>query len=316
MVAQFPFYTVHLLSAGTAAALFRRRAVAISSVIGGVAVALFLVRSRVHRRLLSRLQQRRQSEPSGAAAYATFGPADARVFSPLASVLAAIEQEEACDAGPGGGAAGGSPAAVRVEASTRTEARLSARRAFVREATTKSVTVPLSLWIAYRLWVDTVISARAGRAEAFHSFVYAHTLGLPNPSSLKTHWSGSDAADLLACLAAEGLLGGVVVGGGVDGGVDGASAPSAREALHEWLKETLYHFDSRFLLARDRVYKGLTYEVCVCGPRVCVRACVCARVRARVRVRVRVRACAPRARARVCIDACARPRVCLAAACA
>ena len=101
------------------------------------------------------------------------------------------------------------------------------------------------LWIAYRLWVDHSITEKAGRSENFHSFVYTHTLGLPSPQRLKKHWSGSDAADLLACLAEARLL-------GREGG------EAAERALTEYLDESLKVFDGRFLLARNRVVCGLS----------------------------------------------------------
>ena len=83
---------------------------------------------------------------------------------------------------------------------------LKRRRAYVHTAAIREVEVDLALWIEYRLWVDHHIVARAGRAETFHSFVYALALGLPNATTLKAHWSGEDAADLLACLAHANLL--------------------------------------------------------------------------------------------------------------
>lgn len=104
------------------------------------------------------------------------------------------------------------------------------------------------LWISYRGWVDQIITARAGRAENFHSFVYAHTLGLPSAQKIKTHWSGSDAADLLACLAHARLL------------YPDTPFNDSSEELHAWLEESLVVFDNKFLLARERGFEGLNFE--------------------------------------------------------
>jgi len=145
-----------------------------------------------------------------------------RIFSPLPAVLAACAAAE-----------GGSQETQR-------------RREWLREAPTALPKVPLLLWVAYRQWVDSVISGQKGKSESFHAFVYGWTLGLHvSPNNLKDHWSGAEAADLLATLAAADMLVG-----------DGA-APL--DALKAWLERALAVFDGRFLLARDRQYVGLTH---------------------------------------------------------
>ena len=174
--------------------------------------------------------------------------AEERFYSPLQSVLKAItevttERER-------------SSSTEDMGSSTRRNRRLTssaldhhdfimiaARRTWVEKAASRAVPVPLNLWIDYRLWVDRIISARAGRAETFHSFVYAHTLGLPEPRKLKAHWSGSDAADLLACLAEAGLLAGRDV-------PTQRSAADPADALMRYLEQALNVFDGRFLQAR------------------------------------------------------------------
>ena len=202
-----------------------------------------------------------------------------RVYKPLATVLSAINE---------GARDGDVPFRKRSwSASGRRESGeidplIALRRKWVLEAAERRVVVPLQLWIAYRLWVDSHITARSGSTGTFHSFVYSHTLGLPYDAmqKLKTHWSGSDAADLLACLAQEGLL--LPLGGR---GLAAASAKSARlsrapslnltldaiddddddddgavAALRAWLTASLTAFNGRFLLAQNRVFKGLEYE--------------------------------------------------------
>jgi hypothetical protein len=145
-----------------------------------------------------------------------------RIFTPLPAVLAACAAAE-----------GGSQETQR-------------RREWMREAPTALPKVPLLLWVAYRQWVDSVISGQKGKSESFHPFVYGWTLGLHvSPNNLKDHWSGAEAADLLATLAAADML-----------EADGA-APL--DALKAWLERALAVFDGRFLLARDRQYVGLTH---------------------------------------------------------
>jgi hypothetical protein len=197
-----------------------------------------------------------------------------RIYKPLATVLSAINA---------GATDGDVPFRKRVRLeSGEIDPLIALRRKWVLEAAERRVVVPLQLWIAYRLWVDSIICARSGRGASFHSFVYAHTLGLPYDAmqNLKTHWSGSDAADLLACLAQEGLL--LPLGGGRlaaasakthrlsraptqnltldaidddDDDEDGAAA-----ALRAWLTASLTAFNGRFHLAENRVFQGLEYE--------------------------------------------------------
>lgn len=211
------------------------------------AAALVLVTTIVHS------SRRRQSVTTSAAAEpAAPDPDDTqqpqrRIFKPLATVLTAINEGASSEEAHGRKRS----KSEAINADVLTELR----RTWVLEAVERQVPVPLRLWIAYRLWVDTIITARAGRAENFHSFVYAHTLGLPSPQKLKTHWSGSDAADLLACLADAGLL----RSSGMPG--SGSAEPSydAADALQAWLSESLNVFDGRFLFARHRVYEGLGF---------------------------------------------------------
>ena len=60
--------------------------------------------------------------------------------------------------------------------------QMHARQQLVRRAARKVHRVPMTLWVAYRMWVDDNISAsEAGRAENFHLFVHAHALGLAHP---------------------------------------------------------------------------------------------------------------------------------------
>ncbi len=103
---------------------------------------------------------------------------------------------------------------------------LAARRTFVRTA--HRVPVPMELWVAYRMWVDDALGERS--EENFHWFVCERTLGMPNPATHKVPWTGSDAGDLLACLAQAGLLGGGEAGG-------------AQDALDAWLDGMLVAFD-------------------------------------------------------------------------
>ena len=188
-----------------------------------------------------------------------------RLLSPLPSVLIAIAETETSesslspDRSSSGSFTSGSARKLkrgslsagsgRKSLSRTASPLVQLRRSFVKDAAAQDVPVPLVLWIEYRLWVDRVITARAGRAEHFHSFVYIHTLGLPNGSSLKATWSGEDAADLLACLAEAGLL-------------DSGDVPiPARQALVLWLERSLAAFDGIFTKAKSRGYEGLSREV-------------------------------------------------------
>lgn len=164
--------------------------------------------------LIARAVVSRQSPPRT--------PSMERSFSPLPAVLAA------CAAAEGG------------------SAETQRRREWMREAPATLPTVPLLLWVAYRQWVDSVVSGQKGKSESFHAFVYGWTLGLHgSPNDIKEYWSGADAADLLAALAAADMLEG------------GGAAPL--DALTTWLERALAVFDGRFLLARNRQYVGLTH---------------------------------------------------------
>ena len=211
-----------------------------------------LVRERTRRIL--RPPQVSVDKPHPAAEHAE-SMSSCRIFTPLASVLAALEEttEDALTAS---------------FKRTTDQAIVEARRNFVCDAAECEVHVPLPLWITYRNFVDTVISARAGRAGDFHSFVYGHALGLPSTDRIKAEhrWSGSDAADLLACLAQAGLLVGddsLKPRRSTGGPPTSARVPptTPEEALVGWLEQSLEAFDARFNMARDRVYVGLTRDL-------------------------------------------------------
>lgn len=136
-----------------------------------------------------------------------------------------------------------------------------ARCEFVHAAAAAPPRVPMALARTYRSWVDDVIAARGGayafargEHQALHAFVCTHALGLPNASSLMerlTSWRVADAADLIACLAACGLL--------TDAheprapadlaDVHGSRAPAdLADVLLAWLARTLDAFDARIAL--------------------------------------------------------------------
>ena len=64
------------------------------------------------------------------------------------------------------------------------------------------------LWVTYRMWVDAHVAGREGRPDMFHNFCIARALGVPTPSvgGGPRWWTGAEAGDLIACLAAEGIL--------------------------------------------------------------------------------------------------------------
>ena len=258
---------------------------AVAIAAAGSVVALLLLHTvRQHRQHV-----RRPDRSSSAAGSSSSGGGETsqleqdqpqRTLSPLPSVLQAIEEVDSMEPSPQSASRSGSPHPKRLSMSamrlSATNPILVANRAFVRESATREVPVPLMMWIEYRLWVDRVISARAGRSENFHSFVYAHSLGLPNAHALKQHWSGEDAADLLACLAHYGLLcrdkrgeepppppaAGLQVG--VPSTPRALPTPiprqEARACLTAWLERSLIAFDGIFTKARGRAYEGLSFE--------------------------------------------------------
>ena len=97
------------------------------------------------------------------------------------------------------------------------------------------------LWVAYRMWVDTHLAAEGNHA-AFHNFVIARALGVPTPRTFS--WTGTEAGDLLVCLAAAGFL------------VRGYE--TGKGALERFLQDSLVAFNNRFLLARNRTISGFS----------------------------------------------------------
>jgi len=61
------------------------------------------------------------------------------------------------------------------------------------------------LWVTYRRWVDERVALCEGKTEVFHNFVIAHALSIPAPP--KMIWTGTDAGDLVSCMAVAGVLG-------------------------------------------------------------------------------------------------------------
>jgi len=100
------------------------------------------------------------------------------------------------------------------------------------------------LWASYRLWVDENISLQEGRQDIFHNFCIARALGVPAP--LGARWSGTEAGDLLTCLAAAGVL------------VRGCE--TGKEALEGFLQDSLECYNDRFRHAKQRTFAGLTRE--------------------------------------------------------
>ena len=99
------------------------------------------------------------------------------------------------------------------------------------------------LWVSYRMWVDTHLASEGNHAS-FHNFVIARALGVPTPR--KFSWSGTEAGDLLVCLAAAGVL------------VRGYE--TGKGALEKFLQESLIAFNNRFLLARNRTISGFSAD--------------------------------------------------------
>ena len=124
-----------------------------------------------------------------------------------------------------------------------------ARRLLLSDAIQRKLPVPMTLWVAYRSWVDEVILTRDGHDEAtFHSFVLAHVLGHA-PSPLKS--TGSDAAAMHAWLAEARLLGEVG---------QMASVASAEEALIASLERSRDAFETLMAL-RSAAASGSVHEL-------------------------------------------------------
>ena len=230
------------------------RDIRLGGLVGTALLVLLVPLVRERTRRILRPPQASADKPHPAAEHAE-SMISCRVFTPLASVLAALEETT-------------EDALMTSFKRTTDQAIVETRRNFVRDAAEREVHVPLPLWITYRNFVDTVISARAGRAGDFHSFVYGRVLGLPSTDRIKAEhrWSGSDAADLLACLAQAGLLVGddsLKPRRSTGGPPTSARVPPStpEEALVRWLEQSLEAFDARFNMAHDRVYVGLTRDL-------------------------------------------------------
>lgn len=102
------------------------------------------------------------------------------------------------------------------------------------------------LWVTYRMWVDANVAGREGRPDMFHNFCIARALGVPTPSvgGGPRWWTGAEAGDLIACLAAEGVL------------VRGCETGKA--AMEDFLQASLEAYNGRFLLAQNRTVSGFT----------------------------------------------------------
>eukprot|EP00965_Chrysotila_dentata_P237993 6202227-Pleurochrysis_carterae.AAC.3 len=77
-----------------------------------------------------------------------------------------------------------------------------ARRTFLRDAPADALCIEANLWIRYRMWVDSHLTAVESSTRLFHQFVASLALGVHAEPS----WNGSNTADLVACLARGGLL--------------------------------------------------------------------------------------------------------------
>ena len=109
----------------------------------------------------------------------------------------------------------------------------------------------MHLWVAYRMWVDDALGERSD--ANFHWFACERTLELPNPSPQKRPWSGSDAGDLLACLAEEGLLD------------DGRGPHTPCDALVAWLSRLLAAFDAASAVRRAALDGDVTSLARACA---------------------------------------------------
>lgn len=122
--------------------------------------------------------------------------------------------------------------------------RCTAREFLLQAVASKQQPVPIPLWIAYHDWVYLHVTGTGGR---WHRFAFARALGLPGRDAEDV--TGGDAADVLSCLAGEGLL-----------GVSCAGATSPEAALEQWLKAAFMAFNGCFLRAQGRVFAGLTSD--------------------------------------------------------
>eukprot|EP00854_Cymbomonas_tetramitiformis_P015872 gene15872-18822_t len=111
------------------------------------------------------------------------------------------------------------------------------------EGSEEVINVPNDLWVAYRIWVDVHVALREGRPDVFHNFLVAQTLGISTPR--KVMWNATEAADLLSCLAAAGLL---------------LKGLPSGDALEAYLQDSVVLYNNRFTLAKHRAYEGYTRE--------------------------------------------------------
>ena len=125
-------------------------------------------------------------------------------------------------------------------------AGVSERRAWLKGAATESPPISSKLWVAYRRWVDTEIGGV--RAELFHRFLLCHTFGI---GSFIDATSGSEVADIVACLAVSGRM----------------FASQERQTnvppgtmLAEWLRMVHDAFGTPFNAARGRCCVGYRVE--------------------------------------------------------
>ena len=121
-------------------------------------------------------------------------------------------------------------------ASGRAAPEVDARRSFLRAAAAERgprTPVPTELRHVYDSWVRATIMARHGRASdvhlGLHAFVLAHSLGLPSTRTRDSFFElAYGAADVIACMAAAGLLRLPLptdgCGGGGGGGEGGGAA--------------------------------------------------------------------------------------------
>jgi len=98
--------------------------------------------------------------------------------------------------------------------------------------------VPLHLWSMYQDWVSVRIVGGVGQVDLWHRFACSHLLGISQMDA--TGVSGGDVGDLLSCMAEAGVLG----------------RGTPEEALTAWLTETFSAYQSPFMAASSRVYKG------------------------------------------------------------
>uniref|UniRef100_A0A7S0LGX2 Calcineurin-like phosphoesterase domain-containing protein n=1 Tax=Coccolithus braarudii TaxID=221442 RepID=A0A7S0LGX2_9EUKA len=101
--------------------------------------------------------------------------------------------------------------------------------------------IPIEIWVAYRMWIDEHSQEIDGSTpSALHRFLVALAFGIDASKEV----NGTEAADLIACLAGAGLLG-------------NETSKCPVRALKTWLQEGLAAFNSRFRQAHDNVFTGL-----------------------------------------------------------